>query len=951
MRRRPSYQRHDRDSSLPFIAVPVVTAVKLFKGQRRRAERKQWDRREAIYEAAARGMLPGAPNPGGMPGVGVVSVRDAITPTQIGTRSFTDEAKAQAFRRRKILEPLAAGGLLLFDKLIAAVSANTAVVLFIILAVSGGVWWLRVRPIWSRNRPIPILTGRSIAFSAIMPALTVARNFLAAPRGAATTGIAAALAWLWLPLPRGPMFGIIAAGTIAATIARARHFRIREVEESTCDHPIAGDWSQHLSWRQGDLLGSYIHENVTPLSGGGVTFRVAVAGHATDIVSSARAAKTIERFLPGPEGPDGERIPLPVGSVTVKGTGRADLISVTISPQKTLQNEFVKLPYEAPDKDGWLRVGRADDASWALCRYWDDSGMIHWVVTGGPRTGKSAFMRRVVPPMAEIACVLYLDGKRGVSAPVFAPIMHAFCRKEEQWRAAIFWAWLVLCDREDRRGDRGAAGELGVDTWTMGQEDEPAYIIVVDEMATVNEALEHRCEDPRAAGRTYAKMWMEIASRGPGVGFALCAINQDAMSEFWPGGRAGRGMLGSNGNTVTFRATDDTSGRIAARRTGEIDASQIPSVQGACLITVRDEPPRTWHRGIWVTTDECARDVFRLKSKLIEPSRENIAVAPDIYMTMRGLSGDQMVELLERYELSLPDPAEEGPAAAQYTEPTGPALNSNDQHLLEALAVGGPRRRGKLQQDLAGLMSAKTVSNRLHALRHTAPPFVVQYKPPGEQYPLFGITAAGRDAIGAEPVAEADPQDLGDADDPDADPATGEPTEEDRRCPDCQVEPGVEHLDGCDWATCLQCGGQRLMCGPDGHAVGRDVWTGMDHAERAAREFGWFTQDRCAEGLGFVPCEETAPGARPDLSRVHVEAEWNTAVSPPVWVLPTRRRQVGADVGKVYRALQGRGCRHIGEIIVATQMEPMEVGYALDELLRAGVVSNPSLGWFTLQDA
>ncbi|MFM2078880.1 MAG: hypothetical protein RJA49_2770 [Actinomycetota bacterium] len=44
-------------------------------------------------------------------------------------------------------------------------------------------------------------------------------------------------------------------------------------------------------------------------------------------------------------------------------------------------------------------------------------------------------------------------------------------------------------------------------------------------------------------------------------------------------------------------------------------------------------------------------------------------------------------------------------------------------------------------------------------------------------------------------------------------------------CPDCAIEPGAAHEDGCDVARCLVTGGQRLACRDD-HDHGRDVWTG-----------------------------------------------------------------------------------------------------------------------------
>lgn len=44
-------------------------------------------------------------------------------------------------------------------------------------------------------------------------------------------------------------------------------------------------------------------------------------------------------------------------------------------------------------------------------------------------------------------------------------------------------------------------------------------------------------------------------------------------------------------------------------------------------------------------------------------------------------------------------------------------------------------------------------------------------------------------------------------------------------CPDCAVEPGQLHSDGCDVARCWVCRCQRLVCRGD-HEPTLDVWTG-----------------------------------------------------------------------------------------------------------------------------
>ena len=109
-------------------------------------------------------------------------------------------------------------------------------------------------------------------------------------------------------------------------------------------------------------------------------------------------------------------------------------------------------------------------------------------------------------------------------------------------------------------------------------------------------------------------------------------------------------------------------------------------------------------------------------------------------------------------------------------------------------------------------------------------------------------------------------------------------------CPDCGVEPGQQHHDGCDVARCLWTGTQRLMCRWFGldpvlteHDCGRDVWTGEWPGEREAAEFGWWTywdgpgweHGWDYRGRGWVRVTADHPNAQPDLNRLHLEARWD----------------------------------------------------------------------------
>jgi hypothetical protein len=94
-------------------------------------------------------------------------------------------------------------------------------------------------------------------------------------------------------------------------------------------------------------------------------------------------------------------------------------------------------------------------------------------------------------------------------------------------------------------------------------------------------------------------------------------------------------------------------------------------------------------------------------------------------------------------------------------------------------------------------------------------------------------------------------------------------------CPDCGEVIGEQHWPDCDVARCLATGGQRLLCDGAGHDCGRDVWTGLWPGDAECQEFGWWVQDRCSEGLGWVPCAPDAFGATEDLNRLRRDARWS----------------------------------------------------------------------------
>lgn len=103
-----------------------------------------------------------------------------------------------------------------------------------------------------------------------------------------------------------------------------------------------------------------------------------------------------------------------------------------------------------------------------------------------------------------------------------------------------------------------------------------------------------------------------------------------------------------------------------------------------------------------------------------------------------------------------------------------------------------------------------------------------------------------------------------------------------QNCPDCGVEIGQPHEDGCDVARCLSTGQQRLMCpAPHSgfHDCGQEIWTGLWPGTAECRDLGWFCYWRDpapGEQYGeFVRCSADHPDAIDDLNRLHRDAHWN----------------------------------------------------------------------------
>jgi hypothetical protein len=96
---------------------------------------------------------------------------------------------------------------------------------------------------------------------------------------------------------------------------------------------------------------------------------------------------------------------------------------------------------------------------------------------------------------------------------------------------------------------------------------------------------------------------------------------------------------------------------------------------------------------------------------------------------------------------------------------------------------------------------------------------------------------------------------------------------DEKRCPDCGVEPGQLHEDGCDVARCRLTGEQRLQCDHTKEDGCNTAWEGEWPGLEECRELGWYAA--LVPGRGWVECGPNDEGACEDLNRLIIKCVWD----------------------------------------------------------------------------
>lgn len=87
------------------------------------------------------------------------------------------------------------------------------------------------------------------------------------------------------------------------------------------------------------------------------------------------------------------------------------------------------------------------------------------------------------------------------------------------------------------------------------------------------------------------------------------------------------------------------------------------------------------------------------------------------------------------------------------------------------------------------------------------------------------------------------------------------------RCPDCGIDIGAPHQDGCDVARCTECGWQRISCRHGYSDLGWGaIWTGIWPGILECQEFGFWSY----WGPPFIKCTKDHPDATEDLNELAV---------------------------------------------------------------------------------
>jgi hypothetical protein len=377
-------------------------------------------------------------------------------------------------------------------------------------------------------------------------------------------------------------------------------------------------------------------------------------------------------------------------------------IQVALSPGRHLENADVAWPGPILNDDGTVPIAETPDGAHIDIRLFNDAGVEHGLISGTAGGGKSSTSAAAVLPgvAAGREVVIWVDGKRGTSAPYLQPAFDRYAITPQQWKAAIALVYNVMCARQVRRG------KAGLSKWTTLTETDPIITLWIDEATTVNDLI----------GSKQVQMVAAIAREGRALGIRLVQVSQSARADQLIGGVPVRDLMAGNGFVIAHRPGGSNAARLTLDSTNvSVDLKALPPEAGFAAILRKGAVLAPVAR-VRYACEEAVTEFVNGLGEIRHLQGDDAEAAGDLYTkgwdddpasaTGNGLGGDDLVD----------------PDSEEVIQEIGELVSRT--WVLEQLRAHGPLQLGGLDELASPAEpgserrgpSRKTISNALNDL-------------------------------------------------------------------------------------------------------------------------------------------------------------------------------------------------------------------------------------------
>jgi hypothetical protein len=367
--------------------------------------------------------------------------------------------------------------------------------------------------------------------------------------------------------------GVLALGALtgAQSLAwvKSRHVRptVGGAEPGMSEQAAAliAAWPWTVALKAPDpLLGSVIDPvTMTEPAAGAYAFQVELR---CDVHAEQATTVEIRRYL--------ERaLRLPVGTVQTQ-IDRDDSarLSVTMTPGRHLETADATWPGPVLTVDGLVPVALTPAGTQVAIELHNTSGIRHLTLIGSSGAGKSvASAALLLPgPLAGREVVLFIDGKRGTSAPGTAGALDMAALDPAAWSAGVRIAHRVMVARQARYG------AAGIDRFDAATSTDPILTLWIDEATGVRKSLPD----------DLVSMVVDILREGRALGVRCVQCVQRPQFDSYIGGITARElMMGTAGATVALKPGGEAAADLTVGATSEtINLAALPDGGGWCAI-------------------------------------------------------------------------------------------------------------------------------------------------------------------------------------------------------------------------------------------------------------------------------------------------------------------------------------------------------------------------------